>query len=119
MPKVYFYDIGLRNFFANNFESILLRSDRCVLLENAVVRQLLERVDLPEEKLRYWRSKTGAEVDFIFDGKIAFEVKFDANIFRKSKYRLFLENYPHINLNIVSVSGEALPGYMVWNPCFL
>jgi len=119
MPKVYFYDIGLRNFFVNNFESILLRSDRGVLLENAVARQLLERVDLPEEKLRYWRSKTGAEVDFIFDGKIAFEVKFDTNIFKKSKYRLFLENYPHINLNIVSVSGEALPGYRVWNPCFL
>jgi len=51
MPKVYFYDTGLRNFLTNNFEPLLNRQDRGEILENAVVRHLAERAGfLTEEK---------------------------------------------------------------------
>lgn len=120
MPKVYFYDLGLRNFLVNNFDSPKLRPDRGELLENAVFRQLTERIDMiPNEKLAFWRTQAGAEVDFIFDDKYAFEVKFDTRLFRKTKYHLFLENYPEIKLNLVSLEGSGKENYPLWNPWWL
>ena len=120
MPKVYFYDLGLRNYLVNNFDSPMLRQDKGELLENAVFRQLIERGDiLPNERLNYWRMQTGIEVDFIFDNKYAFEVKFDTKLFKKTKYRLFLENYPELKLNLVTLEKTGREDYPVWNPWWL
>jgi predicted AAA+ superfamily ATPase len=120
MPKVYFYDTGLRNFLINNFEPLLNRQDRGEILENAVMRQLAERAGiLTEEKIKFWRYRTGAEVDFIFEEKIAFEVKFDAHSFKKSKYSLFMEKYPGINFNLVSFSDEPKIELPIWKPWLL
>jgi hypothetical protein len=41
MPKVYFLDNGLRNFFINNFKGYLERDDNSQLLENGFLRELL------------------------------------------------------------------------------
>ena len=117
MPKIYFYDLGLRNFFVNNFESALSRRDRGELLENGVVRQFIDRADLSAgDRIKYWRSKSGAEVDVVFDEKTAFEVKFDAGQFSENKYRSFNKTYPDVKINIVALSGEQASGYPVWNP---
>ncbi len=120
MPKVYFYDLGLRNFLVNNFDTLPMRADRGPLLENFVVRQLAERAGfLPEEKLKFWRYRGGAEVDVIYDEKIAFEVKFEANLFKKNKYRQFVANYPMIKLNLVSLSGGSNADFPIWEPWLL
>lgn len=120
MPKVYFYDLGLRNFLVNNFDSPKLRSDRGELLENAVFRQLAEHADMiPDEKLAFWRTQSGAEVDFIFDDKYAFEVKFDTRLFRKTKYHQFLEAYPQIIFNLVSLEATGKENYPIWNPWWI
>lgn len=117
MPKVYFYDLGLRNFFANNFESIHTRADRGALLENGVIRQLIERAgDLIAEKIKFWRATTGAEVDIIYDDKYAFEVKFESRLFKEGKYKQFFERYPAVAFNIVSFSGESSGKFPVWEP---
>jgi len=63
MPKVYFYDLGLRNFFVRNFNSFAVREDKGPLLENAVFRQLREKYD--EESLKFWRTIQKNEIDFI------------------------------------------------------
>lgn len=120
MPKVYFYDLGLRNFLVNNFDSVLIRSDRGALLENAVVRQLAERSGIIiEDKIKFWRYKTGAEVDIIFEEKMAFEVKFDVDFFNKSKYRIFFEKYPEIKFNLVSFTQKDSNDFPVWEPWLL
>ena len=41
MPKVYFYDTGLRNALVNNFDPLPLRPDRGALIENAVYIQCI------------------------------------------------------------------------------
>jgi predicted AAA+ superfamily ATPase len=65
MPKVYFYDLGLRNYIINNFNPLQLRTDAGVLVENFV---LLELVRLfPPESIHYWRTIGGAEVDFVLE----------------------------------------------------
>jgi len=120
MPKVYFYDLGLRNFFVNEFKSPLTRFDRGQLLENAVFRQLAERAGmLVGDKLKYWRIQGGAEVDFVWEESQAFEVKFSTRLFRGKKYKPFLKSYPEIKFNIASLEEVDGVGYPVWKPWWL
>ncbi|MDP2642388.1 MAG: ATP-binding protein [Candidatus Peregrinibacteria bacterium] len=100
MPKVYFNDLGLRNFFIGNLNSPIIREDKGALMENAVFRQLIERYD--ESEIRFWRTTSGNEVDFIAGDKNAFEAKFNAKQFDRKKYMVFSENYPEIDLKTAS-----------------
>lgn len=103
MPKVYFFDLGLRNFFADNFEVWQKRTDRGQLLENAAFRQLFEKY--PLEEIRFWRTITQKEVDFIV-GKNAFEVKTEQAKFQPKKYQAFLEAYPDFNLSVIVYDNQ-------------
>lgn len=73
-PKIYFYDLGLRNSLIDNFLPLENRPDKGNLVENFVAATL-KRI---EGDLRFWRTKNKAEVDFVLEkgAKIfAFEVK--------------------------------------------
>lgn len=102
MPKVYFLDLGLRNFFAGSFDLFDVRSDKGMLLENAVYRQLVEKNDFDE--IKFWRTVAGNEVDFVA-GNSAFEVKLCSEKFKKNRYQKFLENYPEIKLSVATLGG--------------
>ena len=105
MPKVYLLDTGLRNCLLNNFEPLSFRSDRGTLWENTYFRMLLNTY--PQEELFYWRTSAGNEVDFVFPNiqkPYAVEVKYDQNAIKKSKYKLFSENYPEIPLHYAYIS---------------
>lgn len=99
MPKVYFLDLGLRNFFTDNFQSFDARDDKGALLENVVFRQLIEKYQIDD--INYWRTTTQKEVDFVVSNE-AFEVKADPQNFNPKKYQEFQEQYPEIDLKIVS-----------------
>lgn len=77
-PKVYFVDTGFRNGLMENMNLFLKRNDAGALIENIVFLRLkiiLENFN----KINFWRSKAGAEVDFVIDlnGEIfPIEVKF-------------------------------------------
>jgi len=111
MPKIYFLDLGLRNFFMNNFNSFQIREDKGPLLENACFRQLLERYD--ESKIKFWRTIQKNEVDFIVNEKEALEVKVNPSRFKKKDYKVFLENYPNMTLSLVSMDGAKEWGFDV------
>lgn len=64
-PKIYFWDLGLRNALINSFEPILLRRDTGFLLENFVAVRLIEQGFEPH----FWRTKAKAEVDFVIPKK--------------------------------------------------
>lgn len=104
MPKVYFLDLGLRNFLTGNADGFFVRSDKGPLLENAVYRQLLQSFSF--DQIKFWRTVGGREVDFIVDERLAFEVKVEAEKFRQKKYKVFLEKYPQIGISIVSLGAE-------------
>jgi len=104
MPKVYFYDLGLRNFLVNNFESFLIRHDQGAVLENYFFRLFLEE-KYPDE-IKFWRTTEGQEIDFIIDDN-AYEVKVNKNIFKPSKYKLFQKKYPQVKLRVVGLE-EAI-----------
>lgn len=112
MPKVYFYDLGLRNFFKREFRPFMERDDKGPLLENAVFRALLEKYDA--EEIKFWRTADQKEVDFVIGENLALEVKLQGKKIRKRSYRQFMTQYPKIPLNYVSL-GQASTTILPWN----
>lgn len=76
IPKAYFMDPGVRNYFVKNFNGLSIREDSGRLLEGFVVSELVKN-GLKEPK--YWQDKNRNEVDIITEkhGRPApIEVKF-------------------------------------------
>ena len=78
-PKVYFIDLGLRNYLTGGMDSDLAqRQDMGAIMENAVFSQLRKK-EGDVWQLKYWRTLGGAEVDFIIEKPneiIPIEVKY-------------------------------------------
>lgn len=100
MPKIYFYDFGLRNFFLNDYHPIEKRTDKGAYLENIVFKKFLNQTE-SLDKIKFWRTQDKNEVDFIIENK-AFEVKFNQASFRASKYKKFKQKYPDIKLQLIT-----------------
>jgi len=87
-PEFFFLDLGLRNVIIKNFLPLEDRVDNGAILENFVFRELIDR------DIKYYRTKNGAEVDFVIDDKTPVEVKSNLSSKKISKsYHYFLENY--------------------------
>lgn len=99
MPKIYFNDLGLRNYLLNNFEPIATRNDRGNLLENFVFRRFFDLYD--PEVIKFWRTQKKHEVDFVIQDSKAYEVKFSDHNFKIEKYKFFRDNYPEIPLRLI------------------
>ncbi|MFH1209814.1 MAG: ATP-binding protein [archaeon] len=107
IPKVYFIDNGVRNFFIKNFNEISLRNDIGFLFEGFVLSELIKK---GIKNIKFWQDKNKTEVDFIIDNislQIPLEVKFKQNIKSDDFNGLdaFMKEYPKtkkkylINLN--------------------
>ena len=114
MPKLFFHDLGLRNWFCGSFQPPALREDKGSLLENFVFRRLLETYGA--DAIHFWRTQQQHEVDFVVTPMLgepfALEVKWDASRAPHSKYRPFVEAYPEIPLSFVdakSVLSQTFP----------
>ena len=116
MPKVYFWDTGLRNFFVSNFDGLEGREDKGRLLENITFRELAEKY--PIDEIKFWRTAQGNEIDFIIEDNLAYEVKINAQKFKESHYKTFLKNYPQIKLSLISLDKEEKLNerYKILNP---
>ena len=107
MPKIFFADLGLRNSLTGNFQPIGLREDKGALLENYIY--LLLRKQFTGDNIRFWRTQKKHEVDFVVQKKndtlVAYEVKFDKDRFRISKYKTFTDTYPDIPLECMDMDN--------------
>ena len=63
-PKVYFMDMGLRNFVLSDFRQLKDRQDYGAVMENYAFTLLQRRYG---NNIKYWRTKSKAEVDFIIE----------------------------------------------------
>ena len=110
IPKVFFFDTGLRNVVVNDFRLFNDRIDAGELLENAVWMQLNRQgIDT-----QYWRDKSKNEVDFILDmshqGIVAIEIKKDERKCKKCP-EVFVKEYNNAKiycgyLNEISKTGD-------------
>lgn len=96
VPKVYFFDLGLRDYIIDNFNPLEKRTDSGAVIENFVFLSL--KNDFSEATINYWRTISKAEVDFVLrmkDEIIPIEVKYQS--FKKPKVsrslRSFIKSY--------------------------
>lgn len=70
-PIYYFTDLGLRNYVLGIFGNELVVKEG-FLFQNFIFRQIEQSVRSTNASINYWRTKDGAEVDFVVevDGKI-------------------------------------------------
>ena len=74
-PKIYFHDLGFRNTLLNHYEETIITGE---LYENFIAAELIKKY----RSIKYWRTKSGAEVDFIINkggNLIPVEVKTQIN----------------------------------------
>jgi len=79
-PKIFFMDMGFRNNLMENMNGLDKRSDAGAIVENSVFIRLNELCG-GINKINFWRTKSGAEVDFIIhvgDKIIPVEVKYSS-----------------------------------------
>jgi hypothetical protein len=92
--KVYFIDTGFRNFLLSDFRKIEDRQDAGNIVENLVYLQL-KRTD-HFNSLKYWRTKSKAEVDFVLENKgevIPVEVKYSSKRAVGKSFYSFLDKF--------------------------
>lgn len=81
-PIFYFIDNGFRNYAMNNFSDPTYRSDLGLLVEGVVFQELYKFItqNFLNYSIHYWRTKAGAEVDFVIrksdDHVLPIEVKY-------------------------------------------
>lgn len=96
-PKPYFVDPGLRNALIGNMSPLQARADFGKLLESWVFSELHKAFPEPGG-VRFWRSRSGAEVDFVLEPRpnhlLPLEVKAGRGQLRLPRAaRSFIEAY--------------------------
>lgn len=104
--KVYFLDNGIRNQLFGGFQPTTERSDRGALLENLAFAELAKTVNPLLDGLSAWRSKSGAEMDFVVEHQgrlLACEIKAgDSRASLSRSARSFLDAYQPEQLLVVN-----------------
>ena len=108
MPKVYGFDTGFVS-FTRGWDP-LRPEDYSILWEHLVLEHL--QAHFPDSPVRYWRDKTGREVDFVLvrgrDFVDAVECKWDATAFDPSALTVFRSRFPKgRNYLVAPVGGPA------------
>lgn len=113
--KVFLLDNGIRNQLFGGFQPAAERSDRGALLENLVFTELAKTVHPLLDGLSTWRSKSGAEMDFVVEHQgrlLACEVKAgDSRGTLSRSARSFVEAYQPEELLLVN--RRAFPETML------
>ncbi len=110
IPKVYFLDPGVANFFINNFNGFELRKDAPFLFENYVLSELIKG-GIETDTIKFWQDKNQTEIDFVIEGSKALraiEVKFKQSLASDdlSAFNMFRRDYSGAGCFLVSLSSQ-------------
>lgn len=125
-PKVYYLDTGLRNAVGGGFGPLTGRVDLGHLVECWVFGELHKRCPKPGQ-VRFWRTRGGAEVDFVLEPElgryVGVEVKAGASARLTRSTRSFMEAYRPSHVLLVhrgEERQEVVDGTLVmWVPAEL
>ncbi len=111
-PVYYFYDLGLRNYAVGLFGQLEHPQERGFVFENLVFNILCEKLRYTGASIHFWRTKEGAEVDFVVNFVreiIPIEVKFQK--FRAPKIsralRSFIRKYQPSQAFVINQNLKA------------
>ena len=108
--KFYFFDIGVARFLQGRRGLEMRSPEFGEAFETYIHHEIKAYCDYREGcDLRYWRSTSGFEVDFVINGKTAVEVKGKANITGKDLKGLNAIKEEELLKNYILVSLEDTP----------
>ncbi len=84
-PKFYFFDTGVANFLRSNHQLQPDSSEYGKAFEQFIAMELRAWISYSRNRLplRYWRTRTGMEVDFLIGTQAAIEVKASRKVTKK------------------------------------
>lgn len=107
--KVYFYDLGIRNYILGDWRALNLRGSDEVghIWENYFISERRKYIMAytPETRMFFWRTQQRQEVDLIEEtasGLSAYEVKWNPAKLNKAMSKTFLSAYPQAECHGVS-----------------
>ena len=102
--KHYLFDVGIRNSLLKDFRSHADREDKGIIFESFIFLNLIQKLK-PNMEICFWRTKKGAEVDFIIlkdRQPFPIEVKSDLKKLTPPKgLKSFLRAYPKAKVGFV------------------
>jgi predicted AAA+ superfamily ATPase len=104
MPKIYFEDSGILNYLKYNE---IVEKVSGGLFENSIYTELRKAVGL--EELRYWRTQSKQEIDFVIDHKrqlFTLEVKKIYSGQKTTSLEYFSQKYPHSKSFIITLEKK-------------
>ena len=102
IPKVYFIDSGVRNYFIKNFNKLNLRTDSGYLFEGFILSELTRK---GKENMKFWQNKNKQEVDLIIEETGIFPIEI--------KYKEKLKSEDEIGLNSFLQEYNLKRGYLI------
>lgn len=111
-PLFYFYDLGFRNHALGTFGNLEKSYDLGFLFQNFVYFKLHESIVNTSAKIHFWRTKSGAEVDFIINtgqSQLPIEVKYQTltkPVLTRSLHS-FIEKYHPPQAFVINLSLSA------------
>lgn len=106
-PRFYFFDVGVANYLMHRRRLVRGTTEYGHAFEHLVIQELIAYMHYThqDEKLSYWRTYAGTEVDVIIgDAKIAIEIKSVEEVLPKhlKGLKAFGEEHPECHRIIVS-----------------
>lgn len=106
--KIYFYDLGIRNMVIDNFKPVEVRDDVGALWENFLIAERMKKLSYTRVHARtyYWRTYTGAEIDYIEerDG-ILYAYEFKSGSRSAKCPTTWAQTYPESQFEVVNRSN--------------
>ena len=107
-PKFFLFDVGVANYLCHRSSLRPGSDDYGHAFEHFIIQELIAYLGYThsDEKLTYWRSSGGYEVDAIIgEGRVAIEIKSSEEVKSRHTHGLkaFSEEYPDVKLYIVSL----------------
>lgn len=99
MPKIYIWDLWIKNYFEKNFNSIQDRIDKWAIFETFIFNELKNKYWL--DNINFWRTIDKKEIDFIvtsFNKKLALEVKYSN---QKVNFDIFKKSYSDFETHVI------------------
>lgn len=109
-PSVYFYDLGLKNYALGVLKKDSLSAEVSgFLFQNFIFNILLDKIRFSGADIHFWRTQTGAEVDFVINtGRQVVPVEIKYKDFKKPmierSLRSFIEKYKPAKALVVNKS---------------
>ena len=109
-PKFYFFDIGVTNYLLHRSNIVRGTNEYGHAFEHFVVQELVAYLKYTRsfDKLTYWRTSTGIEVDAIVGDKVAIEIKSAEEIQNKHLKGLRAFRDEHSAFRCVVVSLDVI-----------